>query len=295
MLYSNCRQFSAWICIDGKEAPEYEVVTSDDTKTVTCYIPSELGKKFTVHWTNASYRGTTSGQVKMDGNACGGKILHARSLPQTTMNDGVSDGRSVRPFMFSSLSLTDDDAFLGGSSAHQDLGVIDLVIAPIEVTARNPAPSIPVCSLSELKVHERSKKAVTQQITLANPVALPRPENFVRSRRTGPDIVKFSFKYRPLDILQANGIAPPPSGLKRKASPVRASTPDVDLGDKKEAKILREKLNTLEGKRVKKEKKPRVKSEAGAVIDLTQEPKNKKVKLEERKRPFISGEVIDLT
>jgi hypothetical protein len=48
---------------------------------------------------------------------------------------------------------------------------------------------------------------------------------------------------------------------------------------------------------VKKDRKPRVKREfdAGGVIDLTEAQPRKKVKVEERKPPFISGEVIDLT
>jgi hypothetical protein len=52
-------------------------------------------------------------------------------------------------------------------------------------------------------------------------------------------------------------------------------------------------LKALEAKRIKQEKKPRVKNEADAVVDLTQDRK-KKVKLE-RKESFIQGEIIDLT
>lgn len=38
------KEFKAWITIDGKEAVEYDVQTSEDQKTVTCWIASELGK-----------------------------------------------------------------------------------------------------------------------------------------------------------------------------------------------------------------------------------------------------------
>ncbi|KAJ6508071.1 hypothetical protein DFH09DRAFT_1050306 [Mycena vulgaris] len=300
--------FSAWITIDGKEATEYDVETSDDQKTVTCWIPSELGKIFSVNWKISAYPQDTIGLVEVDGNMCGGPIVYTHSLPKTSHEDGISDGMNLKPFMFSSLELTgeiytlfnsliiyrlslDDDAFLGEAS-HKGLGVIELTILPIEVTERNVAPR--VISLPDIKVHERTKKAVTQHITLAKAVA--KPEVFVRWKRAGPDVVKFSFKYRPLDILQANGIAPLPSRLKRKASvdPPRTPTPDEDVADAEEQKILREKLAALEAKRLKKEKKSRVKHEfeAGATIDLTQP--RKKVKLEV-KRPLISGEVIDLT
>jgi hypothetical protein len=57
---------------------------------------------------------------------------------------------------------------------------------------------------------------------------------------------------------------------------------------------FQEKLNALEAKLLKREKKQRVKDEAG-VIDLTQDSSRSKRAKVEGKRPFISGEVIDLT
>ncbi|KAJ6508070.1 hypothetical protein DFH09DRAFT_275507 [Mycena vulgaris] len=301
MLYS--QGFSAWVAIDGQEAPEYDVEISEDQKSVTCWIPSELGKTFSVHWTNAAYSHDTGGFISMDGNLCGGRMIiqgHV-TLPITTHLAGITDGpgTNIRPFVFSSLELTDDDAFLpmSGASLHQELGAIQLSITPIRVAEAVPLarPS----SLSEIKVHERAKKVVTQQITLGKSKPLAKPEVTRSWQRTGPDLVKFIFKYRPMDILQANGIVPLPPQITRTASPEpeRAPTPD---DDREEARILRARLNALEAKLVKKEKekKPRVKREladgAGTVIDLTQEPRSKRVKLEAN-RPFISGEVIDLT
>jgi len=153
---------------------------------------------------------------------------------------------------------SDDDAFLG-SSPQQELGLIELKILPIQTRPQN-APPTPI-SLSDIKVHERSKKAVTQKITLAEPVIMAKPKPLLEGRRTGPDIVKFFFKYRPIDILRANGIAPPPPQLKRKASaeppPPRAQTPDDSeaLADLEEAKVLREKLRALEAKLSKRDQK----------------------------------------
>ncbi|KAJ7656665.1 hypothetical protein B0H17DRAFT_993018 [Mycena rosella] len=289
--------FSAWVTIDGKEAIEYDLETSEDQNTVTCWIPSELGKRFVVHWKNSAYHHDTLGQVSMDGTWAAGQFIRHRipSLPAATHCDGVSDGTSVKPFVFSSLELTDDDAFLGGSeSLHQELGVIQLSITPVQITgASDKTPKSR--SLSEMKVHERAKKAVTQQIMLGKAEQLAKPKSYSSWKRTGPDLVKLCFKYRPLDVLQANGIAPLPPRLKRKASAesLRAPMPNEDLVDTKEEKNLREKLNAREAKRVK-EKKPPVKREfeAGAVIDLTLP--SKRVKRAE-KRPFVSGEVIDLT
>ncbi|KAJ7467185.1 hypothetical protein FB451DRAFT_1093244, partial [Mycena latifolia] len=259
------KEFSAWITIDGKEAPELDVETSEDEKTVTCWIASELGKTFSVCWKNASYYHDTCGQVKTDGIACGGRVIYGRSLPsQTAEQKGISDGQSIKPFVFSSLELTDDDAFLGaGGSSHKELGVIELSIYPVVVPPGRLAEPPTVASLSEIKVHERSKKAVTQQITLAKAEKLAMPETFVSPKSSGPDIVKFTFKYRPLDILQANGIAPLPPRLEPVDLP-RAVTPDVELADAEEAKVLRARLSALEAKLARREKKPGVKRELEA-------------------------------
>ncbi|KAJ7680828.1 hypothetical protein DFH06DRAFT_1164302 [Mycena polygramma] len=287
------KEFTAWITVDDVEVSEYGVEVSEDENTVTCWVPSELGKKFTVNWTNtsASRRHPISGELEMDGTSSGSKIIYK---PKTTTYKGIEEGVCVKPFMFSSLKLTDDDAFLGGQSLPK-LGLIQLVILPVKVMQRNVPAA--VYSLSDIKIHERSKKGVTQQISVAEPEFHNKPKRQVRSRRTGPNLATFSFRYRPIDVLRANGIAPPLPQLKRKASAelLRAQTPDDDIADAEEEKVLRERLRTLEAKRVKKEKKPRVKNETSdaVMVDLTQDSKQK-VKMEER-QPFIKGEVIDLT
>ncbi|KAJ6594454.1 hypothetical protein B0H19DRAFT_62185 [Mycena capillaripes] len=145
----------------------------------------------------------------MDGTMCGGNISYGRTLPTTVAMEGVSDGTTLKPFMFSSLALT-------GGASHPDLGVIELVIYPINVSrSKSYAAPSRLRDLSALKVHERSKKAVTQQITfvatltkpctsslrfkrLAQSERLEKPINMVSIARIGPDIVKFFFKYRPM-------------------------------------------------------------------------------------------------
>ncbi|KAJ7020010.1 hypothetical protein C8F04DRAFT_313936 [Mycena alexandri] len=295
MLHLN--GFSAWITIDGQEIAEYDIQTSEDEKNVTCWVAAELGKKFSVWWRNNSHAAPVAGALKMDGNFCNAKAMTSRLLPNTLENKGVTNGTTLRPFIFSTLVLTDDDSFLD-SSSHPELGVIELNITPVQLMQRNAVMNepFPLHSLSELKVHERSKKAVTQQILLAQPEASENPVIAVNGVRTGPDIVKFSFKYRPLDVLRANGIAPQ---LKRKASleaSPRARTPEdeEELADIREAEMLRDRLKALDAKLQKRDKKPRVKVERVGEITQNRSQSNKRVKLEER-RPFIQGEVIDLT
>ncbi|KAJ7141252.1 hypothetical protein C8R44DRAFT_763065 [Mycena epipterygia] len=280
------KEFKAWVTVDGKEAPEYAIEMSEDQKTVTCWIASELGKTFSVNWTNVSFHGSTVGEVKMDGNSCGGKLIFGRTLPSSAFKNGVTDGTTLKAFMFSSLALTDDDAYLPGGPSRQleDLGVIELNIYPVHPNTSRIGVSTTSKDLSALKVHERSKKAVTQQITLGQAERLAVPVTFTSSKRTGPDLVKFFFKYRPIDILRANGIAPQ---NKRKASELDPASTPVQ-----EKKVSREKIEKVDG-RIKKESKHRIKQE-GPIIDLTENTRSTK-KVKRERRPFIQGEIIDLT
>ncbi|KAJ7162080.1 hypothetical protein C8R46DRAFT_343171 [Mycena filopes] len=299
------KEFSAWITIEGQEVPEYDVQISEDEKTVTCWIPSEVGKKFSVWFKTTSFSQEIGAALTMDGSSCGGRFMNQQNWRKTIEHNGITDdGTTLRPFIFSPLALTDDDSFLG-SSSHPELGVIQLSVVPIAFEQLHDQAPGKIFSLAELKLHERSKKAVTQQISLARPEPLATRVALTKARRTGPDIVKFFFKYRPLDVLRANGIAPQ---LKRKTPTPptpRAATPEDEevLADVREAQMLRERLKALEAKLQKRDKKPRVKDEFGNVVDLTRDGdgdggsrRNKRVKVEEsRLRPFMQGEVIDLT
>ncbi|KAJ7646754.1 hypothetical protein FB45DRAFT_891328 [Roridomyces roridus] len=263
MLHSPDIRFSAWITIEGVETQEYSVEVSEDGETVTCWIASELGKKFAVHWSNLEYRGAIKGIIKMDGNDCGGMLTFAPTaeirLPRTVKKEGVTQSAlEFKPFQFSSLANTDDDTVLTGPSAYEHLGTIGLEIVPVVVIEDAKLPRILDPSLSILTVHERSKKVATQQITLSNSERRATPMAFSKSRITGPAFIRFQFKYGPIDVLRANGIAPV---LKRKASLPREPTPEEDDTEEleKEARVLREKLNQLDEKLALKKKKPQIK------------------------------------
>ncbi|KAJ7646769.1 hypothetical protein FB45DRAFT_181563 [Roridomyces roridus] len=306
--------FSRWfvLCLDrieGVEAPEYGVETSVEDKTVTCWIPSELGKVKLPGLglrrdRDAYYRrrpspstGKTLGTtrtpwviVDLDGTHCPGMIIRARSgrVPNAAEVAGGTDGSMLSAFMFSSLDLTDDDSFLG-SSVNEDLGNIELSIYPVIEESFDEPQQLCNPNLDKVTLHERSKKAVTQQITLAE----PEPERYTVASSTitcsGPDIVTFCFKYRPLDLLQANGIAPTTQVPKKEASSPAEEEVEVeeDTVDEEEIRALRDRLSILEAKRaVKKKKRVDVKSEFDLLSDLDPRPK-KKLK--------IKREVIDLT
>ncbi|KAJ7354656.1 hypothetical protein DFH08DRAFT_934080 [Mycena albidolilacea] len=251
---------SCWVEIENSAAPEYHIETFDDHKLVTCWIASEVGKKFSVSWRNSFLPAPTAGHVFMDGIECGGRVIWGPG-PMRATHEGVTDTRTVKSFVFSPLTVTDDDDFLQ-DSPNRKLGCIEVAIYPIQIFGFVPAVSNS-STLSEIKIHERSKKS-----------------NAVAHRFTGPPLVTFVFKYRPLDTLRANGVMPSPPQLKIKPALELPLEPhsDDEQSDAEEIRILREKLDALEAKRAKKSKKARVKEEEEN-IPPSAGPSRKKAKL----------------
>ncbi|KAF7376577.1 hypothetical protein MSAN_00074100 [Mycena sanguinolenta] len=213
----NYAGISCWVEIENSIATEYRVETFEDHRVVFCYIASELGKSFSVAWRNCYLPSASAGHVFMDGIECGGRVLACPGAA-IAKHEGITDTTTVRRFVFSSLTVTDDDTFLTELPSHQKLGCIEVAIYPIQIFGYVPTVSNS-STLSEIKIHERSKKAVTQQIRVAEPRMLLAPQAALAHRFTGPPIVTFVFKYRPIDFLRANGIAPPlppPPQRKRK-------------------------------------------------------------------------------
>ncbi|KAJ7646773.1 hypothetical protein FB45DRAFT_732843 [Roridomyces roridus] len=279
-------QLSAWITIDDEKLTEYDVHKVG--KTMTCWIPSELGKTFSVHWKNDGFKKNPFGEIAVDGIDCAGMVIESNSLPFSAECSGMRGGATYRPFIFSALKLTDDDDFLE-QPLNKNFGSIVVRIYPVKFLAprrrvRGSGASEPGPSLPKLTVHERSKKASAHQITLGTWLT-PSRRRRIELRRAGPDVVKFCFKYCPLDLLQANGIAPAPEGSKRLFKRKKTPTPEPESSDEEDEEDL---ANEAEMRALR----TRVKSEP-RVIDLTR-PK-KRVKLEGgRSQPF-TGEVIDLT
>jgi hypothetical protein len=101
------QDFSAWITIEGVEAAEYNIEVSENQQELSCWIPSEVGKKFTVNWTNVSAPGLTGGGVQVDGHKCGFEAIASETRPITAFMDGIAEtDTKTRPFVFAPLELT---------------------------------------------------------------------------------------------------------------------------------------------------------------------------------------------
>ncbi|KZP09231.1 hypothetical protein FIBSPDRAFT_242273 [Athelia psychrophila] len=301
--------FKVWIALGGTEIACSGIEKRDDGKEVTCWVASEEGKEFTVNWTKPAHLAKTAmrGPVQVDDIKTGGMLMqeeHEAGFVYSARGLTISS-TSFKPFVFGSLKLTDDDKFLDANPSTR-LGDIMLSIWRVQVTSLKEAAQ--VTPPQEQHVHERTKKATMHRVKLGNETQ----SSGIIKKATTKDldkhpIVTFVFKYRPLDVLKANGIVPTPVGTKRKASDEpkqEVSEDEVEGpdGDKTaEIKKLEKKLHTLRSKPSDSNKKTpkRVKAErlvpegfvSGEVIDLTTRVKAEPLVPE----GFVSGEIIDLT
>ncbi|KAF9059359.1 hypothetical protein BDP27DRAFT_1431456 [Rhodocollybia butyracea] len=189
---------------------------------------------------------------------------------QTFIITGAATSDSTeKPFVFSPLELTDDDEYLHKTTA--GLGEVKLVISHAtfgKVTSLNRTYT----ALG--KVHEKAKKATGHKVGLGIEKTNLRM-NAVSATLRGV-VVTFIFKYRPIEMLRANGIAPPEPKNKRAASPAEPDVldsiqagPVSDDDDEvaRRIKDLQAEMDALQRKRQKTrhvKSEPAVKRESGS-------------------------------
>jgi len=206
-------------------------------------------------------------------------VINLSSAQRMKKSGFSTSSTTIRPFSFAPLQLTDDDAFL--DSASKDLGEISIQIWRIAVAGINykwgPAPV-------EQKVHERSKKATSHRVQLDAEVTRPHRNGRVARRLDKEPLLTFIFKYRPLELLQANGIAPLNKNKRQVSQPdlrhVKKEHQDViDIEDEEKAERMGALKEEPKGQPSKSDTRPA-----------------KRVKREPLSRPaFVPGEIIDLT
>ncbi|KAF8843797.1 hypothetical protein BDN67DRAFT_978696 [Paxillus ammoniavirescens] len=273
------KTFRAGIRVDGDFLNVYDVETSPEENKVTCWIASEAGKNFSIVWQDRdlSRNYNISGEAKVDGTYAGGVLFEPILAGQAGYYSSNlaelkyinASPTTARPLAFSKLQLTDEDQYL--KSAPPELGEICITMRPVAVMG----PSAPqfISPSFNTKVHERAKKAFSHCVGFGDEITMA-PQHVVRVRPlTQEPSVTFVFKYRALDRLIADGIAPTPPSLKRAAP--QDDSADDEFRDSQDAMheiaLLKEKVKKLEARLVtsRKASGKRVKVEGDDVIDLT--------------------------
>ncbi|KAJ7111887.1 hypothetical protein C8R44DRAFT_798869 [Mycena epipterygia] len=276
----------AWITVDGVNLSEFAVEISADGKEATCWIPSECDKKFSVNCehTDPPLCDRANVKVTVDGISCGSKSMVVRDhkLPRiaSVSRDSVATSPYARrPLAFGKQALTDDDAFLHAAISPE--------LGTIKVEVRNTKPGGPReewrrgnSRYDTQVLHERSKKAMGHSVQFGAEF----PTTNARRNRGAiiGHLATFIFKYRPIEILRAQGIAPPEVRKDR----VVSATDILDLTVDDDETTKTEEITKLE-ERLAALKRGSKQPERDLVGVQT------KIKKEER--IFQPGEVIDLT
>ncbi|KAE9383149.1 hypothetical protein BT96DRAFT_102887 [Gymnopus androsaceus JB14] len=278
---------SSWLVINGQYAEEFNIEQSDvdGVPQITCWVASQVGKNFQVHYRDQTRR-TFRATVSIDGNKCGGRILRNGKISGHL--DGIStSSTTLRPFVFSSLSFTEEED-LSTMGSLSNVGQIEVAIAYVVILGNDALRPYQVPA--EQKVNEKAKKGIDHQTRFGDTVQQD-VMRAVKTRRIGKDVVRFCFRYRPLEVLRAHGIAPPAPipvaststsssqrTKKRRASDepedVKPTTVDddevlivSDSEDEKQRTLNRRKKMKIKREQVKRE--PLVVPMSGEVIDLT--------------------------
>ncbi|KAL0071720.1 hypothetical protein AAF712_000642 [Marasmius tenuissimus] len=221
----SCNEFTAWVTIEGDPVEEYKVHWSTPQKqTMCCWIPSQAGRNYQVHWRDSRRTTATDGLVVIDGKHCGTKTISPDlEKPDTTSKKGFrTSSDRVAPFQFAKLQTTDNESQAGLSSSSL-VGNIELLIFRVRI--KEPEVYIQQARHQDQVFYEKDVKGLQHHTTS---VAIPVLElNYAHSElsfgkaeaaRERPAIgvtllsevpvAKFRFYYRPIDALRAERIAP---------------------------------------------------------------------------------------
>jgi len=189
--------------------------------------------------------------VEIDGVVCNQHVmLDALNFPDKPNSFGIWYSRTSdytrRDFVFSPIEVTDDDAYLYTLGNTLQFGTIQLQLWRLQVidVVSQPLVHQPGSPVLENQIlHERSKKAGAHHVKFGEEyVSLQPTVDLVDGYKmdTAP-YATFIFRYRPLDMLMANGIVPRPMGQSR----VTQVKPEGDTATADEIRNLEARLKSL--------------------------------------------------
>ncbi|TRM64539.1 hypothetical protein BD626DRAFT_401331 [Schizophyllum amplum] len=292
-------RFECCIQVGGKPLDEYGVELSEDGKTCSAWIPSEVGQEFSIRWCDPVRARCTVAEIDIDGVELYDCPVSepSRTDDQTVFEHVYISPTEYRDLSFAELVLTDDDTYL--QKNQRGTGEIRMAIWACRVIGEKPFGCGLIAEAS--KVHEKTKKGLAHTVVYGGVKEAEQPVVDIKTEKLDKEpLATFTFLYRSLDMLRANGIAPipemttpsrssstdeGPSTRKRKAS--EALTPEP-------AKVKKEMIDLEEIERAEEHVRRMEEQLRQARFEMHRSRGNTRVKLEDV-LPVLPGEVIDLT
>ncbi|KAI0312299.1 hypothetical protein OF83DRAFT_1146833 [Amylostereum chailletii] len=239
------------ISCDGVEIPQYQVEVVND-RTVSCYIPSEAGKSFVIHYVDNNTDGHEgkSIYVHADGRylqafgttaGVSGSISHQYDMSVVTR----------RAFRFSKVELVQDDTNRDiDDSSRTQTGLIEVSILRA-ISHLGPSPGSARKSHEAddgLHAPEKSKLIGFNHVSLGKQESYTPLEHKIHwTHPTDTQInpyVAFHFRHRPAELLQAMDIMPRPKVRTPEPSapvPQRRARPSQEMNgrDKKRRRVTK--------------------------------------------------------
>ncbi|EMD38001.1 hypothetical protein CERSUDRAFT_93526 [Gelatoporia subvermispora B] len=220
--------YAAWITCEGKELAEYEITLDRRKNRVTCWVPSQAGKTFTVHWRDMGSTIESATYLYLDGTMVPGQFLFGTGTAERgSMRVGEAQ---ERPFMFAAVEEdTQGTPNKPGSNKH--VGTIMVKIRRVKRTSPH-APNAPQTPPK----FPRGRRSTGETCVGFGPVRSSQSQpngtwSIVPYDPKNPgSYVTFVFRYRPRDFLIMQGImsrTDPESVVNTPATPALtiASTP----------------------------------------------------------------------
>ncbi|KAI6118848.1 hypothetical protein EV401DRAFT_1965636 [Pisolithus croceorrhizus] len=212
------RDFSAWIVSNNQPLPEYLVAVDEKGSRVSCWIPSEAGKQFSVHWRDHGSNVHTCSFISLDGFVVPGRFLYGAG---SASREGVRSGpTSERPFIFAEYR----DAS-SSENCNRNTGTIMLKIKRVRLEGHkraNPFQTIPDGS-SRATISGHCVGYGDERPTYEQSPSTWQIKPYDRASKGS--YVTFVFRYRPREFLLSQGIMSEDDRTAESSVPQRKARP----------------------------------------------------------------------
>ncbi|KAI0064469.1 hypothetical protein BV25DRAFT_1822819 [Artomyces pyxidatus] len=200
------RGFEAWITSEGRYLPLYEPVVDKERHRVTCWLASEAGQRFVIHWKDHGSKVDSAAYITLDGLKVPGRFLFGEG---ETYRSGIRAGKDTeRPFVFAKVQDEGASTSTDPDVDPKQLGMIALRIRRIKRTGGHPVNPI----MQDPAMAKGKSKALDVRVGFGPESKAQRRTKSTWSiesydKESPGSYVTFVFRYRPREFLEDQGLA----------------------------------------------------------------------------------------